>query len=94
MSAAKPTLVEQVRHTKWTVAELKKKKLDQLVSSEGYQDTDAFLQDFALESVVPGACMNPSCEFEGRVEPDAEDNWCESCGVQSVCSSLILAGIC
>lgn len=94
MSAEKPTLVEQTRHTGITVPELKKRKVDEVCRQFGYQaDHDGFAQDYALESVAPGICTRPSCDFTGEVEPDARDNWCESCKVWSVRSSLVLMGL-
>jgi hypothetical protein len=94
MSAEKPTLVEQTRHTGITIPELRKRKSEEVVRRFGYQDDrDGFLKDYALEAVAPGICTHPSCDFTGEVEPDARDNWCESCKCWSVVSALVLMGL-
>ena len=65
-----------------------------ILDDEGYEDVDSFLEDYALESVVPGRCMNEECGgVITRCEPDLEDGWCEGCGQKTVKSALILIGI-
>jgi hypothetical protein len=52
-----------------------------------------FIEEYALDDVVPGICMNPDCEYSAEYEPDQRKGFCEDCGRQSVCSGLVLAGI-
>jgi hypothetical protein len=52
-----------------------------------------FIEEYALEDVVPGICMNPDCDFTADYEPDQREGWCEECHTGSVRSGLILAGI-
>ena len=68
-------------------------KLEQLIDNEGYETLESFLEDFALDSVVPGICMNDGCEYTTNVEPDQDKGWCENCNTNSVKSGLVLAGI-
>ena len=53
----------------------------------------AFIEEYALEDLVPGICMNPDCDFTADYEPDQREGWCEECGTGSVRSGLILAGM-
>ena len=67
-------------------------KLEALLSNEGL-DLNSFLDEYGLESVVPGICTNDGCEYTTNVEPDQAEGWCELCGTQTVCSGLVLAGV-
>lgn len=63
-----------------------------ILDDEGMEE-DEFLERYALDSVVPGACTN--CGFVVlRCEPDAHANYCEDCGQQTVKSALALLGWC
>lgn len=73
-------------------ANLEASKLDALASIEGLTVT-SFIEEYALDEVVPGICMNPSCDYTTRVEPDQREGWCEECGSPSVRSGIVLAGI-
>ena len=68
-------------------------KLSTLMNEEGYTDFDAFLEDLVIDSVNPGICMNPDCDYTCEVEPDCTNGWCENCSTSTVQSALILAGI-
>jgi hypothetical protein len=51
------------------------------------------LEEYGLNEVVPGICMNPDCEYTTEVEPDQREGWCGACGTASVRSCLVLAGL-
>ena len=67
-------------------------KLDRLAECCGLT-VNSFIEEFALESVVPGICMNPDCDYTAHYEPDQREGWCEECGTRSVRSGIALAGI-
>jgi hypothetical protein len=67
-------------------------KLDRLAESCGLTVT-LFIEEYALDGVVPGICMNPDCDYTAEVEPDQREGWCEECGMRSVRSGIVLAGI-
>lgn len=73
--------------------ELGQSKIEDLLEAEGYRDHFEFMEDFIIESVVPGICMTPECGCTTSVEPDCENGWCELCGDQTVKSGLVLMGI-
>lgn len=68
-------------------------KLDLLISDEGFDTLDEFLEAWALDSVCIGICMNPGCDYTAEVEPDQEKGWCELCETNTVQSGLVLAGV-
>ena len=68
-------------------------KLAILTESEGFDDTEALLEAAALDSISPGICTMPNCDYTTDVEPDARGNSCEACGTRTVQSALVLAGI-
>jgi hypothetical protein len=45
------------------------------------------------DSVSPGICINPGCNYTTDVEPDQDRGYCEVCRTQTVQSALILAGL-
>ena len=50
------------------------------------------MQEFVMDSVVPGYCTN--CGYEcGSCEPDARENWCDVCKRQAIKSVLVLASL-
>jgi hypothetical protein len=68
-------------------------KLDRLLAIEGYDDVVDLFAAVLSDSVSPGICINPDCDYTTEVEPDQDRGWCESCGTQTVKSALILAGL-
>jgi hypothetical protein len=67
-------------------------KLDQLASIWGLSAPE-FVEEYALDDVVPGICMNPDCNCTAEVEPDQREGWCEECEMRTVQSGIILAGL-
>ena len=67
-------------------------KLDQLAREWGMK-TSAFIEEYALDDVAPGICMNPDCDYTTEVEPDQRHGWCEICGTTTVRSGVVLAGL-
>lgn len=67
-------------------------KLD-LLAREWGMKTSEFIEEYALDDVVPGICLNPDCDYTTEVEPDQRQGWCEVCGTTSVRSGIVLAGI-
>ena len=72
--------------------ELSRAKLSKLIESEGFENLEKMLQATVFDSVSPGICVNPECNYTVEVEPDQNRGWCEACGTQTVHSALILAG--
>lgn len=73
--------------------EEKSAKLRKLVESEGYPNLEALLQACIADSVSPGICVRPECDYTTEIEPDQHRGYCEACGGQTVQSALVLAGI-
>jgi hypothetical protein len=67
-------------------------KLDQLASLWGLSLQD-FIEEYALDDVAPGICMNPDCDYTAEVEPDQREGWCEECDMRSVRSGIVIAGL-
>ena len=67
-------------------------KLDQLMEIEGYGDLVDLFAAVLSDSVSPGICINPGCDYTTEVEPDQDRGFCENCRSQTVQSALILAG--
>lgn len=68
-------------------------KLAQLTDHFGYIDEMAMLEYAAIDSVVPGICLNDGCDYSTDVDPNQERGWCETCETNTVMSCLILADI-
>lgn len=68
-------------------------KLEQLAQIEGYTDTLDLLQDASIDSVNPGICTNPDCDYTTEVEPDQAHGYCENCCTYTVASPLVLEDI-
>jgi hypothetical protein len=68
-------------------------KLEQLAEDYGYANVMDMLDWATYDSVTPGICRNPYCNYCTGVEPDQDAGWCEECDEGSVVSCLILAGI-
>ncbi len=71
--------------------EFRTKKLADLAEIEGFESVDALIQATALDSVSPGICTRPGCDYTVEVEPDQDRGWCEICDQGAVASALILA---
>jgi hypothetical protein len=67
-------------------------KFSLLIEIEGYDDSLAFLEEVSTDSVCPGICMNPDCDYTTEVEPDCRNGYCEECNTQTVKSALVLVG--
>ena len=65
--------------------------MQELMEAEGFDDEMAFLEEFALDSVVPGICKE--CGYTASYEPDQDKGWCEDCNKGTVVSALILSDI-
>ena len=69
--------------------------LELLAADEGFEDSWAMVEEFALDSVQPGICKDPDClATTSRCEPDARTNWCHACENNTVRSVGVLAGLC
>lgn len=67
-------------------------KSEQLAECEGYDDVNAMIEDNILRNIVPGICQNDDCDYTTNCEPDATENWCESCETKTVESCLSMEG--
>jgi len=67
-------------------------KLDLLCDIEGMDEME-MLEMATFDSIAPGICMNPECDYTTNVEPDCDSGWCEFCGTNTVKSCLMLKGI-
>ena len=52
-----------------------------------------FMDEYMLESIIPGICMNVGCNNIEEYEPDQNRGWCEVCGTTSVKSLFCLLGV-
>ncbi|MBF0430531.1 MAG: hypothetical protein HQK83_04590 [Fibrobacteria bacterium] len=68
-------------------------KIEKLIEIEGFDDPLEFLSQFVHDSVCPGICSIPGCDYTTDVEPDQEGGWCEHCETNTVKSGIVLAGI-
>ena len=62
-----------------------------IASEEGYDSPEEMLEAVAFDASVPGMCLE--CEHIQNCEPDAQDNYCDGCGEQSVVSCLVIGGL-
>ena len=67
-------------------------KLTNLAKQYGYSVKE-LLEEYGLDSLVPGICMNERCEYVTECEPDQREGWCRACGTTTVRSALVLAGM-
>jgi hypothetical protein len=67
-------------------------KLEVLAEEWGLSVAE-FIEEYALDDVVPGICLNPGCDYTTEVEPDQRQGWCEICGTTTVRSGVVLAGL-
>ena len=56
-------------------------------------DVEDMLQEATYDSVAPGICSAPGCDYTTEVEPDSRTGWCEECKERTVKSCLVLAGV-
>lgn len=63
------------------------------MEQEGFEDELEFLQEISFDSICPGICRNPNCDYSTEVEPDQHGGWCEECNTQTVQSALVLKGM-
>lgn len=68
-------------------------KLELLAEIEGFDDPMKLLEEYAVDSVCPGICVNPDCDYTTEVEPDCTRGYCECCETNTVQSAMILAGV-
>jgi hypothetical protein len=68
-------------------------KLVKLARSKGYAEVMDFLDDNALDSIMPAICMAPDCDHTAELEPDQRAGFCEACGRASMKSGLVIAGM-
>jgi len=68
-------------------------KLETLASDFGYADVMDMLEESVWDSIVPGICTNPGCDYTTDVEPDQSRGWCENCNTNTVASCLSIQGI-
>jgi hypothetical protein len=68
-------------------------KFDTLLMHYGYDDPMQMLEDATFDSVAPGICSNPGCDYSTEVEPDQDRGWCEECETQTVQSCLVMMGM-
>ena len=66
-------------------------KLQTLAEIEGYEDWVQLIEAVGFDSVIPGICTNPGCEYCNRVEPDCDRGFCEECQTPTVKSAIELA---
>ena len=67
-------------------------KLDHLADQYGL-DVDEMLESAVFDSVAPGICFAPGCDYTTDVAPDAARGWCEVCDAPRVVSCLGLAAL-
>ncbi len=71
----------------------RREKLAMLVEIEGFDSTDDLLEAVAHDSICPGICTRPGCDYSCEVEPDQREGWCEECRSQNVQSAMVLAEV-
>jgi len=65
-------------------------KLETLAENEGFDSIEGMMAELMYESVIPGICMNPDCDYTTNVEPDCHEGYCEICSSQSVTAATEL----
>ena len=71
----------------------KMRKANQLANDYGFATIDDCIEATIIDSVAPGICREPDCDYSTDVEPDQHRGWCEVCGKNTVQSILIICGI-
>lgn len=67
-------------------------KLAILADHWGFDSPFELCEAYVLDSVAPGICADPDCDYSTEVEPDCDGGWCECCDDQTVVSCLVLGG--
>ena len=83
---------EELEKQEEAAVEVSNPKLKLLLEIEGLTYTQ-LCQLSVYDSVIPGICMNPGCDYTTGVEPDQSHGWCEVCETQTVKSGAMLVGI-
>ena len=68
-------------------------KFYDLMRFEGFEDENEFMEEIGYDSIVPGICINPGCDYTRDVEPDCQEGYCEDCKTHTIQSALILLGV-
>ena len=66
---------------------------DAILEDTGHEDTASFLDDYGLESMVPGVCKDKECLAVVDVEADQARGWCPVCEGTTVVSAMRLWGL-
>lgn len=66
--------------------------LKDLLEAEGMTRSE-FLEEYALESCVPGICTNSGCDCIEHYEPDQTEGWCDCCETNTIKSGLVMMGV-
>lgn len=64
--------------------------IQDLIEEYGYDNEIEFLEEFGMDNIVPGICVECGATFE--YEPDQDRGYCEICGKNTVKSALVLIG--
>lgn len=67
-------------------------KIDDLLEDEGMTE-EQFIENYMLDSIVPGICMNEGCSATYLYEPDSRKGHCQECNTKTVESGLSLLGL-
>ena len=54
---------------------------------------EEMLTEYGDDSLVPGICMNPGCDYTDELEPDQREGWCGACETNTVTSLLVLLNL-
>ena len=65
--------------------------INDLLELEGFDSVEELLEEFAMDSTVPGICTH--CGNAYYYEPDQYEGWCDTCDAGTVKSALILLGM-
>jgi hypothetical protein len=68
-------------------------KLTRLAELTGLPTKEALLNQYISDTIVPGICMNPGCDYTANVRADQREGYCELEGTQTVQSCLVIAGL-
>lgn len=67
-------------------------KLD-LLAREWGKSVMEFIDAYALETLSPGICMNPDCDYTTEVGLDERAGYCPFCQTPTIQSGIVLAGL-
>ncbi len=71
---------------------LREEKLASLADAYGLT-VEEMRTEYGHDSVVPGICMNPDCDYTDELEPDQREGWCGVCETNTVASLLVLLNV-